>query len=413
MKGNDRLLKILAAAAAVIIVIYFAAEMYSLTSRTYATETVYEQTVLETVDAKMYVIRDETLLTTASSGVTVPLAENGERVSKGSTIAAVFPSEASAENYVNAESLEKKLESYQKIASQLRLDNVDVNKLNDEISSDFLSMLDAAYGNDYSDLAEDKLSFAEKLSRKQISLNKDVDCSSQISELQNEISALNSSSTPSEIITAEAAGYYVSKVDGYENVLTCADIETLTKERLDEAFDAKKAETPAGSIGKIIDGYNWYVATVIESAKVSELSDGKTVDLIFSDSGEETVTTYIHSVKAVDSENSIIIFRCNLMNESLTGLRIVDGKIVINDYTGLKVSRDAVRLDEEGNSGVYVRRGNIVNFRSLNILYSEEDFVIASKPSENSGIKLAHTHVKLYDEVIISGKELKDGMVIR
>ena len=76
LKGNDRLLKILAAAAAVIIVIYFAAEMYSLTARSYTTETIYEQTVLETVDAKMYVIRDESLLTTTSSGVTVPLAKN-------------------------------------------------------------------------------------------------------------------------------------------------------------------------------------------------------------------------------------------------------------------------------------------------------------------------------------------------
>lgn len=412
MKGNDRLLKILAAASAVIIVIYFAAEMYSLTSRTYSTETVYEQTVLETVDAKMYVIRDETLLTTASSGITVPLAENGERVSKGSTIAAVFPSEASAENYVNAKSLEKKLESYKKIESQLKLDNVDVNKLNDEIAADFISMLDAAYSNDYSDLADDKLSFAEKLSRKQISLNKEVDCSSQISELQSEISALNLSSTPSEIITAEAAGYYVSKIDGFENVLTSEDIDSLTEDNLKEAFDAKKSKTPDGSIGKIIDGYNWYVATIVDSAIVSELSDGKTVDLIFSESGEETVTTYIHSVKAIDSEKSLVIFRCNLMNDSLTGLRTVDGKIVVNDYTGLKVRRDAVRLDEDGNSGVFVRRGNIVNFRSLNILYSEEDFVIASKPSENSDIKLPYTHIKLYDEVIISGKELKNGMVI-
>ncbi|MBQ3045755.1 MAG: hypothetical protein IJD49_07390 [Clostridia bacterium] len=412
MKGNERLLKILAAAAAVIIVIYFAAEMYSLTSRTYTSETIYEQTVLETIDAKMYVIRDETLLSTTSSGVTVPLAENGERVSKGSTIAAVFPSEASAENYVNAKSLSKKLESYQKISSQLKYDNVDVNKLNDEIGKDFISMLDSAYCNDYSNLADYKLSFAEKLSRKQISLNRDVDCSAQISELQNEISALNSGSSPSEIITAEAAGYYVSKVDGYENVLTVADVDSLTKERLDEAFEAEKSKAPAGSIGKIIDGYNWYVAAVIESARVSEISDGKTVDLIFSENGEDTVTTYIHSVKAVDSENSLVVFRCNLMNESLTGLRMVDGKIVINDYTGLKVSRDAVRLDEEGNSGVFVRRGNIVNFRSLNILYSEEDFVIASKPSENSDIKLPYTHAKLYDEVIISGKELKDGMVI-
>lgn len=412
MKGNERLLKILAAAAAVIIVIYFSAEMYSLTSKTYTSETIYEQTVLETVDAKMYVIRDETLLSTTSSGVTVPLAENGERVSKGSTIAAVFPSEASAENYVNAESLEKKLESYQKISSQLKFDNVDVNKLNDEISKDFISMLDSAYSNDYSNLADYKLSFAEKMSRKQISLNKDVDCSAQISELQNEIYALSSTSSPSEIITADAAGYYVSKVDGYENVLTVADVESLTKEKLDKAFEAEKSKAPAGSIGKIIDGYNWYVAAVIESAKISEISDSKTVDLIFSESGEDTVEAYIHSVKAVDSESSLVVFRCNLMNESLTGLRIVDGKIVVNDYTGLKISRDAVRLDKEGNSGVFVRRGNILNFRSLNIVYSEENFVIASKPSENSDIKLPYTHAKLYDEVIISGKELKDGMVI-
>ena len=412
MKGNERLLKILAAASAVIIVIYFAAEMYSLTSRTYTTETIYEQTVLETIDAKMYVIRDETLLNTKSSGVTVPLAENGERVSKGSTIAAIFSSESAAENYVNADSLEEKLYSYQKIDNQLKLDNVDVNRLNDEINNSFNSMLDAVYCNDYSDLSGDKLLFTEKLSRKQISLDKEVDCSSQVAELQSEITALRQSSSPSEIISAQSAGYYVSKVDGYENVLTSADIENLTKDKLDDAFKAKKTDAPEGSIGKIIDGYNWYVATIIDSAKFSEITDGKTVSLIFSESGEETVSTYIHSIKAVNSKKSLVVFRCNLMNDKLTELRVVNGKIVINEYTGLKVSRDAVRLDEEGNSGVYVRRGNIVNFRSLNILYSEDSFVIASRPPENSDIKLAHTHAKLYDEVIISGKELKDGMVI-
>lgn len=412
MKGKDRLLKVLAAAAAVIIVIYFAAEMYSLTSRTYTTQTAYEQTVLETVDAEMYIIRDEVLLTTSSSGVTVPLADNAERVSKGSTIAAVFTSEASAENYVEAQALSQKLETYKKIDNQLRLANVDLNKLNEEIGREFNSLIDGAYNNDLSNLSEDKLSFSEKLSRKQISLDKEVDCSSQIAELQSEISALQSSSTPTEIITAESAGYYVSKIDGYENILTCADVDTLTAEKLEEAFDAEKAEEPAGSIGKIIDGYNWYIAAVIDSAKASEISGNKTVDLIFSDSGEETVSTYVYSVKAIDSEKSIVIFRCNLMNEELASLRIADGKIVVNDFTGLKISKDAVRLDENGNSGVYVRRGNIVNFRSLNIIYSEEEFIIASKPADDSDIELEYTHLKLYDEVIISGKDLKDGMVI-
>lgn len=412
MKSKDRLLRVLSALAAVIIVIFFAAEIYNLTAKTYATQTAYEQTVLETIDAEMFVIRDETVLTVSSSGVTVPLADNGERVSKGSTIAAVFSSEAAAENYVKLESLNTKLKAYQKIDGQLSIANIDLDKLTDEIDSDFKSMLDAAYNNDFSKLSDDKLSFSEKLSRRQISLGDTVDCSAKIAQLQNEISVLNSSSVPSEIITAESSGYYVSKEDGFENIITVDDIDSLTPEMLEEAMKSDKKEATAGSIGKVIDGYNWYVATVIDSSKAVEFSKNKTVRLIFGDSDEDAVITYIHSIKSVNDDESLVVFRCNLMNEEVTALRKVDGKIVINEYTGLKVSRDAVRLDDEGNEGVYVRRGNIVNFRSLNIIYSEDAFVIASSPAADSGIELEYTHLKLYDEVIISGKELKDGMVI-
>ncbi len=412
MKSKDRLLKVLAAAAAVIIVLFFAAEIYGLASRTYTTQTVYEQTVLKTMDAKMYIIRDETILSSASSGVIVPLADNAERVSKGSMIAASFPSEASAENYVKAQSLEEKLDAYKKIDSQLRLANIDLGKLTNEIDADFESLLNAAYNNDFGSLSDDKLSFSEKLSRKQISLGTTVDCAERIAELQNEITSLNESGKPAEIITADESGYFVSKLDGFENVLTCKDIDSLTEEILEKAFDAKKSEVPDSSIGKIIDGYNWYIATVINSSETGNFSKGKTVRLLFDESGKNPVKTYVHSIKSIDSSKSLVIFRCNLMNEQLTSLRKVEGKIVIDEFKGLKVSRDAVRLDDEGNSGVYVRRGNVVNFRSLNIIYSEDSFVIATKPSENSGIKLSHTHLKLYDEVIISGKELTDGMVI-
>lgn len=413
MKSKDRLLKVLAAAAAVIIVIFFAAEIYGLANRTYGTQTVYEQTVLETIDADMFVIRNEDLLSTSSSGVTVPLADNAERVSKGSSIAAIFPSEAAAENFVKVQSLTSKLEAYQKIDNQLRLAEVDMDKLTAEINSEFESILDAAYENDYSNLGEDKLSFSEKLSRKQISLDVKVDCSAKIAELQNEISALNSASTPTEIITAEASGYYVSREDGYENIITADDIDNLTADMLKEAFDSKKKEPSAGSIGKVIDGYNWYIATIIDSSKATGFKKGQTVRLILDDSTNDSVTTYVYSITNVNEKESMVIFRCNLMNEKLAELRKVEGKIIINEFTGLKVSRDAVRLDENGNSGVYIRRGNIVNFRSLNIIYSEDEFVIASKPSADSGIELEYTHLKLYDEVIVSGKELKDGMVIR
>lgn len=409
--NRNKVIKILFIILAVIGVIYLTAKIYSITARTYKTEVVTEQTVLETIDAEMFVIRDETILTVSSSGVTVPLAENGERVSKGSAIAATFSSEAAAENYVEAQALENKLQAYQKIDGQLRLANIDLDKLTDEIDSEFASILDSVYNNDFSDLSDLKLSFSEKISRKQISLDQAVDCSAEIAELQNLISALNSGGTPSEIINAEISGYYVSKEDGYENILTVSDIETLTAEQLEEALKSEKKDATSGSIGKIIDGYNWYVAAIVDSTQAKEFSDRKNVRLIFGDSDEDTVTTYLHSVETVNEKESLVIFRCNLMNERLTSLRKIEGKIVVSEYKGLKVRRDAIRLDENGNEGVYVRLGNTVDFRCVYTIYSEDSFIIASEP-DSKKVSLPKTHLKQYDEVIISGKELRDGMVI-
>lgn len=412
MKTKDRLLKVLSALAAVIIALFFASEIYNLTTKSFMTQVVQEQTVLDTVDAKMFVIREETVLTVPSSGVTVPLADNAERVSKGSAIAAVFTSEEAAENYVELQALQNKLSAYQKIDGQLRLANIDLEKLNDEINSDFKDILNCGYNNDFENLGGLKLSLSEKLSRKQISLDKEVDCTQKIAMLQNEIAALSASSTPSQIITAEASGYYVNKEDGFENVISVENIDNLTADDLYSALDSEKKEPTVGSIGKIIDGYNWYVAAVVESVHASSFAKDKPVTLIFGDSDDDAVSTYLYSVKKISDKESLVIFRCTLMNEKLSSLRKINGKIVLNNFTGLKVDRDAVRLDENGNTGVYVRRGNIVNFRSVNIVYSEDSFIVAVKPSEDSDIDLPYTHLKQYDEVVISGKDLKDGMVI-
>ena len=412
LKSKDRLLKILSVLAIAVIVVFFISELYSLSNSNYETEIVYEENVLNTVDAEMFIIREETVLTVPTSGVTVPLADNAERVSKGSSIAAVFTTEESAENYVELQSLQKKLETYQKIDGQLRLSNIDLEKLTYEIDAEFKDILDSVYYNDFEKLSDIKLLFSEKISRKQISLDKEVDCASRIAELQNEISALSSSSVPSQIITAEASGYYVNKEDGFENLISVENINELTADKLNEALESEKKEPTTGSIGKIIDGYNWYIACIIDSGKATSFEKGKTVNVIFGDSDDEVVSTYLHSIKKVNDSESLVVFRCTLMNDKLISLRKIIGKIVIDDFTGLKVKREAVRIDENGNTGVFVRRGNIVNFRSVNIVYSDDSVVVVSKPGENSGIKLPYAHLKQYDEVIISGKELKDGMVI-
>lgn len=409
MTTRNRLLKILAVASAVIIAVYFIAEIYAMTSRSFSTRTVYEQTVLETVDSEMFIIRDETLLNSNASGTFVQIAENGERVSRGSTIAAFFNNETAAHNYVKIDSLNSLLGVYQSIESQTRLENVDIEKLQNQTKNDFADILESVYNNDYSDFDELKLSYNESASKRQKALGQTVDCSEKITSITQEIATLQKNVTPGSIITAENSGYYVGEADGYENVLTVADLENLSAKDLDNALKAERKPIPENSIGKIINGYNWYVATVIDSAKVVGIDKGDSVRLILGDSGDDAVKTTVYSLNTGKDNKTLVVFKCNLMNDRLASLRKVSGKVVIAEYTGFKISKEAVRFDEDGNAGVYIRRANIVNFRSLNIIYSEESFVVAAD-SEN--FKSEYPHIKLYDEVIISGKELSNGMVI-
>ncbi len=409
MKSRNRLLKILAAVAVLVVVAFFAVELYGLTAQSFTTETAYVHTVLETVDAQMFVIRDETILTSSGTGVTVQLAENGERVSRGSSIVAVFESEDNATNYVEASNLRKKLDVYNSINGQLEFDNVDMDKLASEIDNEFMAVIDAVYNNDFAAVEDSRLVLNEKISRRQVSLGQTVDCQAKITELTSQVTALESTSKVSSVISAESSGYFVGEADGYENVLTVADLENLSPDMLTKALNAKQSAIPANTVGKIINGYNWYVATVIDTGKVVGFEKGKEIKLIFGETEDRAFKTKVYSVKAVEGNKSLVVFQCSLMNDELASLRKISGKVVINEHTGLKISKDALRFDADGNAGVYVRRANIVNFRSVNTVYTDDKYIVAVN---KEGLDLEYPHLKLYDEVIISGKDLSDGMVI-
>lgn len=408
MKQKGILIKILSVLSALIIVGYLGVQAYELVEKSYTTRTARTQTVYETADAEMYIIRDEVILGSGGSGVLVPLAENGERVSRGSEIAASFPSEQSAENYARLQTLNKKLTAYKKISSQLRLANLDIEKLSDEIENDFKEMLDAVYDNDFSSFSDYELSFSEKLSRKQISLGESVDCSEAIARLETQIAALSSSSNPSSIVTAESSGYYVNRLDGYEGKLSASDIDSLNAQALKEAVDGGAKAVSEQSLGKIISGYNWYIACILKNSAASRLKTNSecTVKL-----GDCTVTTTVYAVKQATEGENLVIFKCNLMNEQLATLRCVNGSVVLDEYTGLKVPKEAVRVDENGITGVYVKLANIVEFRAVDVLYATDEYIITNEASDRSRIK-GYDYLALYDEVFVSGKDLRDGMVI-
>ncbi len=404
-KDNDKIIRILAIIVAVMAVGYFGFNMLTNEGGGLKTATAYVTTLSETVDTELFIIRDEELFTSDVSGVVVSLVGNGEKVANGSKIAAVFSNEKDAENYSKALSLEKKLETYKKIDGQVKLANVDLDKLNAETDTTFNSILDAVYYNDFSSLAENELSFGEQLSRKNVSLGYNVDCSSQISGLESKIKELKSAA-PSSEITSARAGYYVSRPDGFENILTVSDIDTLTEKQITDALKAEKKESDKKIIGKVIGGFEWYAAGIVPSEKFAKYETGTLVSLMLGDYADETISAKLYKKLMLEDDKCLVVFKCSFMNERLSEMRKVSGKIVLKSYSGIKLRKDAVRFDDEGNQGVYIIEGNLIKFNKIKEIYSDDKFVMADSNVTEAG------WLALYDEVVISGKELKNGKVI-
>ena len=56
--------------------------------------------------------------------------------------------------------------------------------------------------------------------------------------------------------------------------------------------------------------------------------------------------------------------------------------------------------------GVYVVNGMQINFVPVEMLYSNDEFIICKKQIETGDT------VKLYDQVVVKGKKLYDGKII-
>ena len=66
-------------------------------------------------------------------------------------------------------------------------------------------------------------------------------------------------------------------------------------------------------------------------------------------------------------------------------------------------------MPANGKEGVYVQEGNIVKFKQLRTVYTEDDYIISSEtPKEGE----TGDFVSLYDAVILGGKDLYDGKIL-
>ncbi|HJB25372.1 MAG TPA: hypothetical protein H9662_02000 [Firmicutes bacterium] len=370
------------------------------------TEVAYNYTVSDSMEASGVAVRSETVIEQTYDGVINYNYQDGEKVSKGNQIAEVYSSEQSAAAKYKISLLEQERTALTDAQTQTQANSVHVDGLNNQILNAATELSNLLAENDFSSLQEKESVLISLINKKQLLTDQNTNFTSRIEAINSEISSLQSSlDTNTTLITAPLSGYFVGKVDGYEQILTPKNLGSLSVSQIEEILTAgNSAISQQNYVGKVLNDFEWYFAAVVEKKDLSKFREGASLTVNFPFAGVSDIPFTVFSVKE-DGEKGVVILHCDYVTAELTSLRGQTAQLNFSTYTGLLVNSKAVRF-EDGVQGVYVKQGSQIKFRKLDIIYEGDGFVI-SRANEADG-ELLQSH----EEVVVEGRDLYDGKPI-
>ncbi len=409
--------KILTGILSVILVIFVVYQIFASLYNPISTEIVTQFETTDGINITGVIIREETLVKNPHSGTMHFEIEDSERVSKDGVIANVFGTEEQSYAATEIVSLENEIKNIEEIQKYNDLNAVDLGLINSKMYSSLNEIIRTAGIGNFANITEHKEALLTLMNRKQIATGVVVDFSSQLSGLNSRLSALKAQlGTPLGTIKAEKAGYFLSVTDGYENILTPDKIDEITPEFL-EGLSPQKTEDKQ-VIGKLVSDYTWYIAASVSINDSLQFKTGEELIIQTQLQNCPEVTVTVDRVNMSMSEDkAVVVFSCNQINSELSTVRSSTMTVVKNTYSGLKVSSAALRFQNESSgtpdgtgsispvTGVYVVTGMTARFVPVNIIYSSDGYAICELSNEDGSLKL-------YDEIIVKGKNIYDGKII-
>lgn len=398
-KGNWLIISVV-----VLIVLFVVIQFYKVTHIELKTQTATVSTVYDKVSSDALFIRDESVVKKAATGVTVSCFEDGDKINVKGNVAMQFSSSKAAANYSKYTDLTNQIKYYQTLEAQTVGQSANLETINEDIEQKVINYADGLCKNKIGDTAEDLDSV---LVRRQLIIGEDVDLLSIIENLRDKRNSYSSFSKPDKYIKTDESGVFSSYTDGYENIIDFDKAEETSIDEFKSAFSAvNKSQDVADNVGKLVTSYTWYVQTLVSTDTVKNLENGDYVNIVLKDDSSKEFKAEIVSGADVSlgQKETLLILKLNEMDADIAKLRKAEIEIRRNEYEGIKIPSEALHV-VDGKKGVYVLIASQIKFREVNIIYSDDDYVLAEYDESNTN------SIHLYDKIITQGKDLKDGKV--
>jgi len=400
MKGSS-VFKLLLLALALIFIVH---QSVSSIYKPIKTESAVYYTASDGFKITGLIIRDETQVKSKANGAMHFLIADGSRVAKNGTIANIYENESASITVTQIEELKSKIADIKDILSYNDVEAANLDIINTRVDNAVNDFVNLTATGDYAEAPSAAGELLSAINRKNAALGTADSFKKQLNGLETRLAELSADLPVAKgKITSSVSGYFVSKTDGYETVLTSKDLNTITPE-----FLSSVAPKTAGKnvIGKIVSDYEWYIAADVPVSDSLKYKEGEELKIATSVKSSPILSVTVKRINiSEDSDRAVIIFACNEMNQELASMRSGPMTVIKSEYSGLMISKKALRVVDSVR-GVYVVNGMQINFVPVNIIYSADDFYICEKQTDNDGV------LKLYDSVVVKGKNLYDGKII-
>lgn len=343
------------------------------------------------------IVRDETIVYTpfsVGSGVLDYTVSDGSRLSNKTVIANVYDSYDQIYYRYRIEQLKNDIALLESAQSRGTTDYAQPEFLTAQIVESYKELLLNMAQGDLAQVYDESDDMLRLMSIFNVSTNVEMDYSTKIEELKQELSVCNAAlKDPIATVKSGETGYFTSSFDGYEAYLTTDNISSLTVDDINGIIEnpTKITSEYDNAIGKVFSGYSWKMVGIIDTADRYFVNE-KLVFSFASSNAKHTVT--VESITPTGNGNeAIIVLSCEELDSEIASSRIQEADLVFNEYTGLRVPREAIRFVNDVK-GVYVIVGERTEFKKLDVIYEGDDYVLSANISDDD-------FLNLYDRIIL------------
>ena len=378
-----KLRRIIYIVLAVIVFLYLAAAIFVSLHNNISTVYAVNGSISESFRTSGYVLREQEVINAPKDGFFECIVSEGDRVKKGQVVAYMFDTQPDP----------SLMEQGSKAI----------------VSEKVRNMSDVRTERNLKTVRQEKSELNLMLSRKSETGDTNVQTAEQLS---GEIDSLKQQAGGCIEIVAPVGGIFSSGIDNMEDKLTMDSIDSILPsfitelDRIDIAFSDTVAY--GQPLCKIVNNYKWAYAAVVDEKKIEGLKEGSSVNLSFYDLANDSVKGTISHISDAENGKKAIVVSTNRFVDGIYSSSRANAEVILIKVDGIRLPVSCLHV-QDGVTGVYVVRLDTAKFVSVNVKYKNEDWAVVSAVDNiNSSSKL-----QIYDEVIVEGKNISDGKVVR